>query len=98
MFIIEGTLRQRSQVQFKDDPLPRIKVWVEHTSERDNGQTDLSIEELFLPVSEESKLPSDGAPIRVAVRPYPSGKKVGFFASKVVPPNTTGGRKSDAAA
>lgn len=95
MFIIQGTLRQRSQVQFKDDPLPRLKVWVEHVSERDNGQTDLAIEELFLPVAEESKLPADGAPVQVAVRPYPSGKKVGFFASKIVPMNTSHGRKSD---
>lgn len=94
MLLLQGKLRKRAQVKFKDDSEPRLKVWVEHESERDNGQTDLKLEELFLPVDQESILPPDESPVQVAVRAYPSGKGVAYAASKIVPMNTGSGRKS----
>jgi hypothetical protein len=83
MITLNGTLRQSGEMTIKEKPL--LKVWVEHTSPRDNGTDDLKIEELFLPRDESKNLPEKGQEIAIVVRPYPSGRGVAFQAIRVVP-------------
>lgn len=82
MFTLTGTLRQWSKTNFKDTP--KLKVWVEHTTERDNGPADLKLEELFLPLTEEPKLPQNGSEITLQVRPWVNGKHIGLSATSVL--------------
>ena len=74
MITLTGTLRQAGEVTFKDKP-PRLKVVVEHETARENGQSDLRLETLFLAPEEAAK---------VEVRPYPNGKTVAFAAVRLV--------------
>lgn len=78
MITLQGTLRQAGKVTFQEKE--RVKVWVEHETPRDNGVSDLKIEELFLPSETFDKLPKPGQPISVAVRPYVVGRDVKFSA------------------
>lgn len=78
MIVLHGTLRQSAQVTIKEKPL--TKLWVEHSSPRDNGTEDLAILELFLPYDKEVALPRKGEDVEVIVRPYPSGRGVAFQA------------------
>ena len=83
MITLNGTLRQSGEVKFKDGE-PKLKLWVEHESPRDNGVNDLKIEELFLPRDESVNLPEKGSEISIVVRPYPSGRGVAFQALRVL--------------
>lgn len=78
MIKLTGTLRQASTVTY-DEKL-KTKMWIEHTSPRDNGAPDLKIEELFLDGDLTDKLPKAGAPITIVVRPYAQGRFVKFSA------------------
>lgn len=82
MTTLTGTLRQHGQVEF--DGKKRLKLWVEHTSPRENGTADLKIEELFLPIEDATKLPKQGSEISLAVRVYASGRDVKFSAISIV--------------
>ena len=78
MITLTGTLRQFGASEF--DGKKKTKVWLEHTSERDNGPADLKLEELFLEGDVTPALPSAGSQISVIVRPYAVGKGVKFAA------------------
>jgi hypothetical protein len=82
MLILSGILRQSGEVTIKERPM--VKLWVEHTSPRDNGTDDLRIEELFLEERDARNLPAPGRPISVAVRAYPRGRDIGFSAVGIV--------------
>lgn len=79
MITLTGTLRQSGKLTF--DGKDRLKIWIEHETPRDNGVSDLRIEELFLPMEEQAKLPAQGQPVSVIVRPYAVGRDVKFSAS-----------------
>ncbi len=86
MVILTGTLRQSGIVTIQEKQ--QLKIWVEHTQERDNGGTpDLRIEELFLPP--DSVLPPSGSEVFVAVRPWASGKTIRFSGVKILPAPTS---------
>jgi hypothetical protein len=76
--ILTGTLRQFGSSEFEGKK--KTKLWLEHTSERDNGPADLKLEELFLEGDLTSAMPSAGSQISIIVRPYVVGKGVKFAA------------------
>ncbi len=84
MITLHGILRQSGVNEY--DGKKKTKVWLEHTSPRENGVPDLKLEELFLDGDCSSALPKAGGPIVVSVRPYAFGKGVKFAAIAVVPP------------
>jgi hypothetical protein len=84
MITLTGTFRQQGQVEF--DGKKRLKVWLEHTSPRENGTADLKIEELFLPIEDANKLPKQGSEISLSVRVYASGRDVKFSAIGIIGP------------
>jgi hypothetical protein len=83
MLTLNGTLRQSGEVTIKERPL--VKIWIEHTTPRENGTDDLKIEELFLEKDAAKNLPPKGSPIAVIVRAYPKGRDIGFAAVGVAP-------------
>lgn len=82
MITLTGTLRQFAPSEY--DGKKKTKIWLEHTSERDNGPADLKLEELFLEGDHVSELPPAGSQISVIVRPYAVGKGVKFSALRLV--------------
>ena len=78
MITLTGTLRQATATKFND--ATKTKLWIEHTSPRDNGPDDLKIEELFIEGDVTAKLPSPGKTLGVVVRPYASGRDIRFAA------------------
>lgn len=78
MIILNGTLRQFASTEYEGKK--KTKLWVEHTSPRENGVDDLRLEELFLEGDHAAALPKSGSMVSVAVRPYASGKGVKFSA------------------
>ncbi len=78
MITLTGTLRQFGNSEFEGKK--KTKVWLEHTSERDNGPADLKLEELFLEGDLTASMPVPGSPISIIVRPYAVGKGVKFAA------------------
>lgn len=78
MIALTGTLRQFSLNEFEGKK--KTKLWVEHTTPRENGVDDLKLEELFLEGDLTSSLPKSGSQISVQVRPYAVGKGVKFSA------------------
>jgi len=78
MITLTGTLRQATATKFQE--VMKTKLWIEHTSPRDNGPDDLRIEELFIEGDITSKLPSPGKQVGVIVRPYASGRDIRFAA------------------
>jgi hypothetical protein len=78
MITLTGTLRQFGPSEFEGKK--KTKVWLEHTSERDNGPADLKLEELFLEGDLTASMPAAGSPISIIVRPYAVGKGVKFAA------------------
>lgn len=83
MITLTGTLRQASLNEFEGKK--KTKLWVEHTSPRENGVDDLKLEELFLEGDVTPALPRSGSPISVYVRPYAVGKGVKFSAISLPP-------------
>jgi hypothetical protein len=83
MITLTGTLRQFGPSEFEGKK--KTKVWLEHTSERDNGPADLKLEELFLEGDLTASMPSAGSPISIIVRPYAVGKGVKFAAVGLAP-------------
>lgn len=78
MIILTGQLRQATATTFAEKL--KTKLWVEHTTPRDNGPDDLRIEELFLDGDLTKSLPKAGEKVGVIVRPYASGRDIKFAA------------------
>lgn len=78
MITLTGTLRQHAPSEFEGKK--KTKVWLEHTSERDNGPPDLKLEELYLEGDHAAQMPPAGSQISIIVRPYAVGKGVKFSA------------------
>jgi hypothetical protein len=78
MITLSGILRQSGASEY--DGKKKTKLWVEHTSSRDNGPDDLKLEELFMDGDLTPSLPQAGQQISVVVRPYAVGKGVKFAA------------------
>jgi hypothetical protein len=78
MITLTGTLRQHAPSEFEGKK--KTKIWLEHTSERDNGPPDLKLEELYLEGDHAAQMPPAGSPISIIVRPYAVGKGVKFSA------------------
>lgn len=77
MLTLTGTLRQFGEVNLgKETPKPFLKLWVEHETPRDNGPSDLRIEEFLIPIedappaAEREKLLKQGQPVSVVVRAW----------------------------
>lgn len=83
MITLTGTLRQFANTEYEGKK--KTKLWVEHTSPRENGVDDLKLEELFLEGDHTAALPKSGAPVSIAVRPYVAGKGVKFSAVALLP-------------
>jgi hypothetical protein len=82
MIILQGILRQSGLNEYEGKK--KTKLWVEHTSPRENGVDDLKLEELFLEGDVMAQLPKPGAQIAVSVRPYSLGKGIKFSANALV--------------
>lgn len=78
MITLTGTLRQFGNSEFEGKK--KTKLWLEHTSERENGPADLKLEELFLEGDLSASMPVPGSQISIIVRPYAVGKGVKFAA------------------
>lgn len=79
MITLTGILRQSSAATIKEKT--KTKLWVEHTSPRNDGLDDLQIEELFLEGSPDNhSLPKQGERVSIVVRPYASGRDIRFAA------------------
>lgn len=61
-----------------EEKRPYVKVWMEVESERENGVSDLSIEEILIPADRCGKLPQKGENVSVDVRCYAKGRDVAF--------------------
>lgn len=83
MLTLTGVLRQATTNEFEGKK--KTKLWVEHTSPRENGVDDLKLEELFLDGDLTPSLPRSGSQISVYVRPYAVGKGVKFSAIALPP-------------
>lgn len=79
MITLTGTLRQSGLTEIEGKK--KTRVWVEHTSPRENGPDDLKLEEFWLDGDHISTLPKAGAQVSIPVRPYSSGKGVKFAAA-----------------
>lgn len=82
MITLTGILRQFAPAEY--DGKKKTKLWLEHTSERDNGPADLKLEELFLEGDHTAEMPAPGSSISLVVRPYAVGKGVKFSALRLV--------------
>lgn len=83
MLTLTGIFRQSSEMQLGKEgevKRPFVKVWMEVESERDNGVSDLSIEELLIPADKVAKMPKKGENISIDVRSYARGRDVAFSA------------------
>lgn len=81
MITLTGIFRQSSEMKLGkegEEKRPFVKVWMEVESERDNGVSDLSIEEILVPQDRVVKLPKKGENISVDVRCYARGRDVAF--------------------
>lgn len=83
MITLTGTLRQFTTTEWEGKK--KTKLWLEHTSARDNGPADLKLEELFLEGDITAQLPKSGSSLTVEVRPYVSGKSIRFSAVGIPP-------------
>jgi hypothetical protein len=82
MIVLHGTLRQAGQTEFEG--VKKTKLWLEHTTPRENGPADLKLEELYLENLDPSTLPPFGSEIGVQVRPYAVGRAVKYAAVSLV--------------
>lgn len=81
MLTLTGIFRQSSEMKLGkegEEKRPFVKIWMEVESERENGVSDLSIEELLVPADRVGKLPQKGESISVDVRCYARGRDVAF--------------------
>ena len=82
MIILKGKLRQLAEMKIKEQD--KLKLVVEHETDRTDGTTDLHLETLFVDLAERTKCPPEGSQIALAVRPWVSGRNVAYAASHVV--------------
>lgn len=82
MITLTGTLRQSGAQEYEGKK--KTRVWVEHTSPRENGPDDLKMEEFWFEGDRTTGLPKPGSQISVIVRPYTMGKGVKFAAVDLV--------------
>lgn len=85
MLILPGTLRQSLATEY--DGKKKTKIWLEHTSPRENGVDDLKMEELFIDGDVTPSLPKPGGQVSVYVRAYAVGKGVKYSAIALVGQN-----------
>jgi hypothetical protein len=78
MITLTGTMRQFNATEYEGKK--KTKIWLEHTSARDNGPDDLKLEELFMDGDLTPMMPVAGSQITIIVRPYVVGKGVKFAA------------------
>lgn len=83
MIVLHGILRQSGLAEYEGKK--KTRLWVEHTSPRENGPDDLKLEEFWFDGDLTPQLPASGAQIAVSVRPYVSGRGVKFAAVAVQP-------------
>jgi hypothetical protein len=83
MITLQGTLRQSGVNEYEGKK--KTRVWVEHTSPRDDGPDDLKLEEFWFDGDLTSTLPKPGTTLSVVVRPYTVGKGVKYAAISIVP-------------
>lgn len=88
MLVLTGTLRQFGEVAFDDGKKKMLKLWLEHETPRDNGPSDLKIEELILPMDsldpESIKNLKQGATASVMVRAWTKGRDIAFQAVQLL--------------
>lgn len=82
MITLTGKLRQLAEMTIKEKP--KLKLVVEHETDRNDGTTDLHLETLFVEPTERHKCPSEGSEVSVAVRPWANGRDVVYAASYVI--------------
>lgn len=82
MVTLTGKLRQSGTVTY--DGVTKLKLWIEHETPRENGPSDLKLEELFLENLDASALPAAGSEIVLQVRPYAVGKAIKYSALSMV--------------
>lgn len=78
MITLQGMLRQAGVTEFEGKK--KTRVWVEHTSPRENGPDDLKLEEFWFDGDVVASLPKPGSQVAIAVRPYAVGRAVKFAA------------------
>jgi hypothetical protein len=82
MIVLTGKLRQLAEMKIKEQP--KLKLVVEHETDRNDGSKDLHLETLFVDPSERQKCPSEGSDVSIEVRPWVSGRNVAYAASSVI--------------
>ena len=82
MIILTGKLRQLAEMKIKEQP--KLKLVVEHETDRNDGTSDLHLETLFVDPQERTKCPPEGSEVSIAVRPWVSGRNVAYAASHVI--------------
>lgn len=82
MITLTGTLRQLAEMKIKEQP--KLKLVVEHETDRNDGTKDLHLETLFVDPTDRAKCPPEGSEVSIAVRPWASGKNVAYAASHVL--------------
>lgn len=82
MIVLTGKLRQLSEMKIKEQP--KLKLVVEHETDRNDGTKDLHLETLFVDPEDRPKCPPEGSDVSLAVRPWVSGRNVAYSASHVI--------------
>lgn len=82
MIILTGILRQLAEMKIKEQP--KLKLVVEHETDRNDGTKDLHLETLFVDPTDRTKCPPQGSEVSIAVRPWVSGRNVAYAASHVI--------------
>jgi hypothetical protein len=82
MIVLTGKLRQLAEMKIKEQP--KLKLVVEHETDRNDGTKDLHLETLFVDPTERPKCPPEGSDVSIEVRPWVSGRNVAYAASKVI--------------
>jgi len=82
MIVLTGKLRQLAEMKIKEQP--KLKLTVEHETDRNDGTKDLHLETLFVDPEERTKCPPEGSDVSIVVRPWVSGRNVAYAASHVL--------------
>lgn len=83
MLTLTGTLRQAGVNEYEGKK--KTRVWLEHTTPRENGPDDLKLEEFWFDGDISPTLPPPGSQLSVHVRAYTVGKGVKFSAVDLAP-------------
>jgi hypothetical protein len=83
MITLQGTLRQAGATEYEGKK--KTRLWVEHTSPRENGPDDLKLEEFWFDGDITATVPKPGSIVSLVVRPYTVGKGVKYSAVALQP-------------